>query len=115
MTLKAVRDPFNQQGEPEEKPRPASEVPREFVGIPDFEGQVVQATKAKITSVTGLEIDDRALRMDDTVTLLVQCRVVGVQHQVHEASGELHRVHTLKAIDSQILNEDFDTLKSGLM
>lgn len=110
--LTVVRNPFQQPGvvEPEDLPS-ANQVPGD---IPAFESQPVLATKAKVTSAGSLEIDDRVMRMDEMVTLLVQCRVVSVDHKIHEASGAMHRIHTLKAIDSVVLQQNFETLKSEL-
>jgi len=69
--------------------------------IPDFEGQSVSMVKAKLTSVAGMDIGDDILRLDQTVRLVVEGRVVRVDHVVHEQSGELHRVHTIKAIEAE--------------
>jgi hypothetical protein len=68
-----------------------------------FEGKNVKATAAKITSVAGLEIDDSVWRVDQYVRMVVECRVVAVDHKVNEKSGVLARVHLLKAIDSKVL------------
>lgn len=80
--------------------------------IPNFEGETVTATKAKITSISGLEVGDRVFRMDESVKLVVECRVVGVQHTPN-AKGELERIHVLKAIDSIVIDwgMDLDTLR----
>lgn len=83
--------------------------------IPNFEGEEVTATKVKITSVAGLEIDDRVFRMDESVKLVIEARVVGIDHKPN-AAGKLERVHLLKAIDSLIVDWslDMDGLKEAL-
>ena len=72
-------------------------------GIPTFEGKEVEYTAAKITSVGGLEIDDSVWRVDEYVRMVVECRVVAVDHKVNEKTGKLGRVHLLKAIDSKVI------------
>lgn len=83
--------------------------------IPRFEGQDVSFTKGKITSVGGLEIGDQVFRMDQVVRMVVECRVVGIDHKVN-AQGDLERVHLMKAVDSIVIdwNADLDTLREGL-
>lgn len=83
--------------------------------IPRFEGDEVIATKAKITSVGGLEIGDRTFRLDESVKLVVEARVVGIDHKVNTA-GKLERVHVLKAIDSLVIDWglDMDALREAL-
>jgi hypothetical protein len=94
--LTAVTDPFVAD-------QPVSDTP----AIPDFEGVKVDLTKARVTSTNRLEIDDRVLRMDDTVKLLIECRVQGVDHKVNP-SGQLERIHLLKAMNSLVLDWDMD-------
>lgn len=83
--------------------------------IPRFEGEEVQFTKAKITSVSGLEIGDRVFRMDQVVRMVVEARVVGIDHKVNH-DGKLERVHNMKALDSIVIdwNADLETLRDGL-
>jgi hypothetical protein len=83
--------------------------------IPHFEGEEVVATKGKITSVAGLEIEDRVFRLDESVKLVVEARVVGIEHKPNNA-GKLERVHTLKAIDSLVVDWalDMDALREAL-
>lgn len=83
--------------------------------IPRFEGEEVQATKAKITSVGGLEIGDRVFRLDQTVKLIVEARVDGIDHK-QTASGKIERIHLLKAIDSTVIDWalDMDALRAAL-
>lgn len=71
--------------------------------IPNFEGQEVQFTKGKVTSASNLEIDDQVFKVDDIVKVLIECRVVSVDHKANERSGSLERIHTFKAIDAQIV------------
>ena len=82
--------------------------------IPAFEGEEVAATKGKITSVAGLEVGDQVFRMDETVRLVVECRVVGVDHKVN-TQGKLERVHNFKAIDSVVIDWqlDLEALRDG--
>ncbi len=82
--------------------------------IPSFEGEEVAATKGKITSVNGLEVGDQVFRMDETVRMVVECRVIGIDHKVNPA-GKLERVHNFKAIDSVVVdwNLDLEALRDG--
>jgi hypothetical protein len=75
--------------------------------IPDFESTAVEHTKAKITSVARLDIDDQVFRMDDAVKVVVECRVEGIDHKVN-ADGDLERVHLLKALDAVVVSWDMD-------
>lgn len=83
--------------------------------IPNFEGQEVSFTKGKITSVSGLEVGDQVFHMDEVVRMVVECRVVGVDHKVNPA-GKLERVHLMKALDSIVIdwNLDLEQLRDGL-
>jgi hypothetical protein len=76
--------------------------------IPDFEGQEVSFTKGKITSVSGLEIGDQVFRMDETVRMVVESRVIGIDHKVNATTGKLERVHLMKALDSVVIAWDLD-------
>jgi len=84
--------------------------------IPEFEGQEVSFTKAKITSVSGLEVGDQVFRMDETVRMVVEARVVGIDHKVNPTTGKLERVHLMKALDSVVINwsMDLDRLRDEL-
>ena len=75
--------------------------------LPTFEGKEVEFTAAKITSVAGLEIDDAVWPVDHYVRMVVECRVVGIDHKVNEKTGKLGRVHLLKAIDSTVVAWDY--------
>lgn len=83
--------------------------------IPNFEGEEVFSTKAKITSVAGLEVGDRVFRMDESVKLVIEARVVGIDHKPNP-QGKLERVHLLKAIDSLVIGwgMDMDALREAL-
>lgn len=89
-------------------PEPQYEDRTEKLGstIPHFEGKEVEFTAAKITSVAGLEIDDEVWKVDQYVRMVVECRVVAVDHKVNEKTGKLGRVHLLKAIDSKVVPWD---------
>ena len=76
-------------------------------GIPKFEGEDVVATKARISSVAGLEVGDNVYRLDETVRVVVECLVVGVDHKVN-TNGKLERVHHFKAVDSVVINWQLD-------
>lgn len=98
-------DPFQQPGaEPEYEQRD------EKIGatLPTFEGKEVEFTAAKITSVAGLEIDDAVWPVDKYIKMIVECRVVGIDHKVNEKTGKLGRVHLLKAIDSTVVPWDYE-------
>lgn len=83
--------------------------------IPRFEGEEVTFTKAKVTSVSGLEIGDQVFRLDQVVRMVVEARVVGIDHKVN-ADGKLERVHNMKALDSIVIDwkADLDSLREGL-
>lgn len=100
---------FAPNDDPEPEPTPSS-------SIPSFEGAEVSFTKAKVTSTTGLEIGDKVFRMDETVRLVVETRVVGVDHKVNPTTGKLERVHLMKALDSVVVdwNLDIDQLREAL-
>lgn len=85
------------------------------VEIPRFEGEEVAFTKARIISLSTLEVGDETFRMDQVVRLVVEAKVVGIDHKVN-ADGKLERVHTLKAVDSVVIdwNQDLDALRDGL-
>lgn len=71
--------------------------------IPDFEGKPVGFTKAKVTSTT-LDIDDQVFRLDEYVRMEVEGRISAVDHKVNDKTGALERIHTIKVVDSKILN-----------
>ena len=71
--------------------------------LPQFEGKEVEFTAAKITSVAGLEIEDSVWPMDHYVRMVIEARVVGIDHKVNEKTGKLGRVHLLKAVDSKVI------------
>lgn len=85
------------------------------LNIPRFEGEEVVATAAKITSVNGLEIEDLVFRMDESVKLVIEARVVSVDHKPNK-DGKLVRVHILKAFDSLVIDWslDMDGLRQAL-
>lgn len=81
--------------------------------IPMFEGQPVEFAKAKVTSATGLETGDRVWKIDDIVTLVIECRVTGVDHPVNQTTGKLERIHKLKAIDALHIGASIETLREA--
>lgn len=105
--------PFQEPGSTQQPvaPRPALQVTaetmkavtRDLASIPDFEGKEVEVTAAKITSVAALEINDAAWHMDEYVRMVIEGRVVKVEHAVNEKTGKLARIHTIKAVDSKVL------------
>jgi hypothetical protein len=100
MSLSIVEphdDDVNEEGQLWEQAAPAP------AKIPDFEGQPVDFTKAKLTSASSLEIDDQVLRLDDIVRAYVDCRVVRIDHVINERTGKLERVHTFKVIDATLV------------
>lgn len=90
-------DPDDSQGSP-------SVIHLEPANIPDFEGKTVAQTKAKITSTTGLEVNDQVWSLDEFVRMEIEGKVVAIDHKVDEKSGLLYRVHTIKAIDTRVLS-----------
>lgn len=83
--------------------------------IPRFEGEEVVATTAKITSTGNLEVEDAVFRMDESVKLVIEAKVVGVDHKPNK-DGKLVRVHILKAFDSLVIDWslDMDGLRQAL-
>jgi hypothetical protein len=67
--------------------------------IPHFEGQEVASTRAKMTSVASLDVENVVLTTDETVRVVIEARVVGVDHRVNERSGLLERVQTLRPVE----------------
>lgn len=70
--------------------------------IPQFEGQAVASTRAKVGATT-FEIDDAVYSLDEVVRFVVEARVTNVNHVVNDTTGLLQRVHTLKAVEVQTL------------
>lgn len=81
--------------------------------IPSFEGQPVEFAKAKVTSVSGLETGDKVWHLDQIVTLVVECRVAGIDHKVNQTTGKLERLHTLKAIDCVPVGASIETIREA--
>jgi hypothetical protein len=77
-------------------------------GIPHFEGQPVESALIKLAAVSKLDAGAGWSRIDDTVRMYVEGRVVGVHHSVDEPTGKLMRVHTIKVVDAIQLPWDFD-------
>lgn len=76
---------------------------------PQFEGQEVQEVRAKLSSVADLDLgDDKPLRIDQSMRLVVTARVARVDHLVDEKSGNLVRQHTLKVTDA--IEVDWDSI-----
>ena len=103
MTVETVDTIPAPSGLPYADTEPAQSNPHK---IPAFEGQAVEFTKAKLTSVSALEIDDAVFSMDSFVRMTVEARVVRVDHVVNDKTGKLERVHTFKAIDATIVDWD---------
>lgn len=84
--------------------------------IPDFEGQEVSFTRAKVAGTATQEIGDRCFPIDSTVKLVVECRVQGVNHDVDQKTGKLQRVHSLKVLDMMLIDWglDMDALRDAL-
>lgn len=79
-------------------------------GLPQFEGQDVECTRLKLTSVSDLELaEDTVYKIDDIVKLFVEGRVVRVDHAVDEKTGTLKRVHTIKVAEAIQVPWTFDT------
>lgn len=84
-------------------------VPAPSSGLPDFEGQPVEFTRVKLAAVGNLEVGEEVSRIDDTVRMYVEGRVIRVDHVVDSTTGRLMRVHTVKVVDAIQLPWDFDT------
>lgn len=80
-----------------------SSAPAQHEEIPAFEGNDVSATAAKVTSVSTLEIGDVVLRMDEMVEMRITARVVSVEHKAPNGGSTLTRVHTIKAIEAELV------------
>ena len=105
MTLSAVPDDDDLDARP--TPEYENRSPVGVTGeIPTFEGKKVSFTKAKITSVTGLEIDDQVFRLDEYVRMEIEGRIVAIDHTVNDKTGHMERVHLIKAIDSKVIPWD---------
>ena len=79
--------------------------------IPPFEGKTVDASALRMSTSAALELDDVVLRVDDIIQIVIEARVMSVNHIVHEASGRLIRVHTAKAVGTPELkpfNPEYD-------
>lgn len=118
MTLHAV--PPHADDEDDFKPAWMQEVDNgEYAEVrselPTFEGEEVTFTKAKITSVP-LDIGDRVLRMDESLKLVIEVRVISIDHKVNQTTGKLERIHTLKAINTLPIEweMDMDALREAL-
>jgi hypothetical protein len=83
--------------------RCACEVARPVPLIPFFEGKQVDATALKIANSSVLDLTDVVLGMDDVIQIVVEAKVTGVNHVVHEPTGRLIRVHTAKAFDARLM------------
>lgn len=62
-----------------------------------FEGEPVEAIRAKITAPTSVDMG-RTHRIDDTVHFMVTGKVTRVDHVVEERSGRLFRIETIKVV-----------------
>jgi hypothetical protein len=67
--------------------------------IPTFEGKLVHSTSLRLASTTGLDIEDRVLKVDDIIHVLVDARVSQVNHIVDERTGKMERVQSAKVLD----------------
>ena len=78
--------------------------------IPAFEGKPVDACSLKLTNSAALDLPGVVLKVDDIIQIVVEARVTGVNHIVHEASGRLVRLQTARPIDARLepYNPDYD-------
>ena len=73
-----------------------------YAEIPKFEGREVNGAMVQITGKAPLEdLSDVVLEIDDRVQLATVFTVIGVDHKV-DSSGNLIRVHTLKAAEATL-------------
>lgn len=75
--------------------------------LPDFDGQPVDVTRIKLTSVASLEAGDIVNRIDDTVRLYIEGQVVRVDHVV-DARGRIVRQHVVRVVEAIQLPWSFD-------
>lgn len=73
--------------------------------IPMFEGVPVSTTKLKLTSTMALDVDNKVLRMDDIVRIVVEARISQVHHN-ENGQGEVERVQTAKALTVSVIPWD---------
>ncbi len=78
---------------------------KESKELKTFEGHEVAFTKAKLTSAGDLEIDDQELNLDGTYRLFVEVKVTGVNYTPNR-DGKLVRHHTMKVVDTQLIDWD---------
>lgn len=78
--------------------------------IPAFEGKDVDACSLKLANSSLLDISGVVLHVDDIIKVVVEARVTGIHHVVHEPSGNLVRLQTARPIDARIepFNPDYD-------
>lgn len=74
-----------------------------FPGLPSFEGKAVEATRVLLYSTNGLDFDNAVLRHDDIVKVVLECRVMDVDHKINQTTGKLERIHKIKPIDGDIV------------
>lgn len=72
-------------------------VPPEGAVIPMFGGKEVRASMLRMTAAT-VELDDQVIGIDDIVRIVIEGRVTSVNHQVNERTGDLERLHTVRAL-----------------
>lgn len=71
--------------------------------FPTFEDHTVHAAHLKLSIPASVELPDVVVHVDDTVYVLVEAKVTGVNHSVHAPTGHLVRVQTAKAVDCQVV------------
>lgn len=78
--------------------------------IPAFEGKPVDSCLLKLVNSPNLDLSGVVLHVDDIIKIVVEARVVGVNHVVHEPTGTLVRLQTAKPIDAHIepFNPEYD-------
>lgn len=71
------------------------------ISLPNFEGRSVEALKLSVTGTIDDENaqPDRALKVDDTIVLIVCAQVVGVNHTV-DKDGVVTRNQKVKVVEA---------------
>lgn len=80
-----------------------------------FDEYAVADTSAKITSVGALDIDGAVFNIGEMVKIVIEARVIGVDHELDKTERHLIRKHKLTALDVVVVdwNIDLGELRDG--
>lgn len=83
--------------------------------VPFFEGKPVDGCSLSLLKSSALDLPDVVLQMDDIIQIVVEARVVGVSHVVHEPTGRMHRLQTARPLAAylQPYGDDDDGVVRG--